>query len=213
MPKHLTFDGEFKDALLSGKKTKTLRRFKPKVQPGDIVYIHSGGYVLGKAKIKDVRPIKVSEIDDELAKQEGFENREQLIKKLREIYPDLSENDVLWLIDFDFVEKFKEPIFSEAFTYLGVHPLEIARLAVRDPEINLSETDRILLELLLKVGSIRKAAEMLGSLNKRKLFRRALRRAFEQLLEQGKIEPKIKIEENHEKQQETGSKGNISASS
>ena len=200
MPKHLTFDGEFKEALLSGRKTKTLRRFKPKVQPGDIVFVHSGGYVLGKARIKDVRPIRLSEIDDELAKQEGFESKEELLRKLKEIYPDLSENDVLWLIDFEFVEKFKEPIFSEAFTYLGVHPLEIARLAVRDPELELSETDRILLELLLKVGSIRKAAEMLGSLNKRKLFRRALRRAFEQLLEQGKIEPRIRLEENDEQQ-------------
>ncbi|NPA86128.1 MAG: ASCH domain-containing protein [bacterium] len=194
MPKHLTFDGKFWDLLVSGKKRRTLRRHRPKVEPGDEVYVHCGGYVLGKAKIKDVRPVSLKELTDELAKEEGFSSKEELLRVLKEIYPDLSEDETLWLIDFEFTEKFKEPIFSESFTYSGIHPLEIAKKALSDPEIKLSETDRILLELFVKTGSIRKAAEMLGSLSKRRLIRRALRRAYDQLLEQGKLQPKIKVE-------------------
>jgi len=192
MPKHLTFDGKYFDKVREARKTITLRKHKPNLAPGDIVYLHSKGYVIGKAEIQDVRPIKVRELTDDIAKKEGFRSKNDLFLALKEIYRNIKPDDELWLVEFKLLKKFDPPIFSEAFPYKGIHPLEIAKKTLEhSEELGVNDTERILLELLIKTGSIRRASEALGSLSKRGLFRKILRKYLNKLIDLGILKPKM----------------------
>ena len=87
--RNLKFDGKYKDLLLSGKKRATIRVGKVNLKPGDEVLIHSGGYVIGKAKIRKVEKKRVSELTDEDAIMDGFKNKEELLDALKEHYKNI----------------------------------------------------------------------------------------------------------------------------
>ncbi|WP_457619864.1 ASCH domain-containing protein [Methanopyrus sp.] len=186
--KHLEISGEYRDKLLRGEKRATIRVGRvPGARPGKVVYIHCGGYVYGKVRITDVRTKKVKDLTDEDAKLDGFENREELLKALRNHYPNLRDDDVVTIVEFEWVERFDEPILSEHLPYDGHDPIEIAKRALEE-DIPLSPRDRELLELLVECGSIRKAAKALGGLGKRDVIRRAVRKAFRLLKSRGALE-------------------------
>ncbi|WP_456482406.1 ASCH domain-containing protein [Methanopyrus sp.] len=186
--KHLEISGEYKDKLLRGEKRATIRVGRvPGARPGKVVYIHCGGYVYGKVRITDVRTKRVRDLTDEDAKLDGFENREELLKALRDHYPNLRDDDIVTIIEFKWVERFDEPILSEHLPYEGHDPIEIAKRALEE-DIPLSPRDRELLELLVECGSIRKAAKALGGLGKRDVIRRAVRKAFRLLKARGALE-------------------------
>ncbi len=183
--KHLEISGEYKDKLLRGEKKATIRVGHVRgARPGKVVFLHCGGYVYGKVRITDVRTKKVSELTDRDAKLDGFENREELIKALKEHYPDLKDDDIVTIIEFEWVEKFDEPILSEHLPYDGHDPLEIAKKALEE-DIPLSPRERELLELLIECGSIRKAAKALGGLGHRDKIRKAVRKAYRLLKSRG----------------------------
>ncbi|WP_457615339.1 ASCH domain-containing protein [Methanopyrus sp.] len=185
--KHLEISGEYRDKLLRGEKRATIRVGRvPGARPGKVVYIHCGGYVYGKVRITDVRTKRVKDLTDEDAKLDGFENREELMKALRDHYPNLRDDDIVTIIEFEWVERFDEPILSEHLPYDGYDPIEIAKRALEE-DIPLSPRDRELLELLVECGSIRKAAKALGGLGKRDVIRRAVRKAFRLLKSRGAL--------------------------
>ena len=187
--KHLEFKGEYKDLILQGKKTSTIRYGKLSLRKGQEVYVHSGGYVIGKAKIKDVRIIRIKDVTNEIARKDGFSSKEELIEKLKEHYPHLKPDDPLTYIEFEF-EPFENPIPSEDFAWQGFEkdPIKLAKLAL-ERDILLSEKEKELLKILIKEGSIRKAALRLGGLKKREIFRKILRRVMKHLkLEEEKKE-------------------------
>ena len=179
--KHLEFKGEYKDLLLQGKKTSTIRYGKLSFKKGQEVFIHSGGYVLGKAKIKDVQIIRIKDLTNEIAKKDGFESKEELIAKLKEHYPHLRADDPLTYIEFE-LEPFENPIPSEDFAWQGFEkdPVKLAKIALEKDKL-LSSKERELLRILIEEGSIRKAALRLGSLKKREIFRRILRKVMKRL--------------------------------
>ncbi len=182
MPKkHLEFKGEYKDLILQGKKTSTIRYGKLDFKKGQEVFIHSGGYVLGKAKIKDVKIIRIKDLTNEIAKKDGFESKEELITKLKEHYPHLKADDPLTYIEFEF-EPFENPIPSEDFAWQGFDkdPVKLAKLALEKDNL-LSPREKEFLKILIEEGSIRKAALRLGSLKKREIFRRILRKVMKRL--------------------------------
>ncbi|WP_456483995.1 ASCH domain-containing protein [Methanopyrus kandleri] len=185
--KHLEISGEYRDKLLRGEKRATIRVGRvPGARPGKVVYIHCGGYVYGKVRITNVRTKRVRDLTDEDAKLDGFENREELLKALRDHYPNLRDDDIVTIIEFEWVERFDEPILSEHLPYEGHDPIEIAKRALEE-DIPLSSRDRELLELLVECGSIRKAAKALGGLGKRDVIRRAVRKAFRLLKSRGAL--------------------------
>ena len=73
--KHIEFKDKYKELLKSGKKTATIR-MNCYVKEGEEVFVHCGGKIIGTAKIKKVEERSIEEIDDNLAKADGFENKE-----------------------------------------------------------------------------------------------------------------------------------------
>ena len=188
--RNLKFDGKYKDLLLSGKKRATIRVGKVNLKPGDEVLIHSGGYVIGKAKIKRVEKKRVSELTDEDAVMDGFKSKEELIKALKEHYKNIKPDTEVTVVEFEFTKLLDKPILSADFPYEGNNPVEIAELALKHLN-NLSFEEVALLRLFLESGSLRKAAYKLGGLNKRYKIREVLRKAYEELKKMGIMEPKL----------------------
>ncbi len=186
--RHLQFDGKYYELLKSGKKKATIRLEKPKVKVGDVVYIHSAGKVLGKAKITRIITKKISQLTDEDARLDGFKSRSELIRALKEHYPQLRGDKEIVIIEFDWVERFDKDISSEDFAWMGakIDPVELAKLSLQYDD-KLTPKQRQILELLIQSGSIRKAAMRLGGLHKRDLFRRILRVTLKRLIEKGVI--------------------------
>jgi len=187
--KNLKFDGRYKDALLDGRKRATIRLKPVSLKPGDEILIHSGGYVLGKAKVKRAVVKRVAELTDEDARLDGFKNREELIRALKSHYKNLRSEDEITLIEFELTEKLDKPVLSADFPYEGNSPIEIAEKALK--HLNLDSEEVALLKLFLREGSLRKAAYKLGGLNKRYKIREVLRKAYEELKGKGIMEPKL----------------------
>ncbi len=106
MIKKLKFKGKYKESILSGKKRTTIRR-ETKLKPGDRVVIESGEEAIGEALIKEVLSIKVEELTDEHAREDGFSNLGELLGELRSIYGNqvLKRGTRLKLIRFDMESK------------------------------------------------------------------------------------------------------------
>ena len=188
--KHLEFDGKYIGSILSGRKRATVRLGRrPKLKEGDVVLIHAGGYAIGKAVVEKVESKTVKELTDEDAILDGFSNRGELIRALKEHYRYVTDDSPAHVVIFRLVEKFEKPVMSSDYAYEGNLPGEIAEMALR--HLDLSDEDRRLIELFLKTGSLRKAAYKLGGLNKRYLIREALRRAYEELKKKGLTGPKL----------------------
>ncbi|RLF80795.1 ASCH domain-containing protein [Thermococci archaeon] len=188
--RNLKFDGKYKDLLLSGKKRATIRVGKVNLKPGDEVLIHSGGYVIGKAKIRKVEKKRVSELTEEDAIMDGFKNKEELLDALKEHYKNIKSDTEVTVVEFEFTKLLDKPILSADFPYEGNNPVEIAELALKHLK-DLSFEEVALLKLFLQSGSLRKAAYKLGGLNKRYKIREVLRKAYEELKKMGIMEPKL----------------------
>ncbi len=187
--RNLKFDGRYRELILSGRKTATVRIGRINLRPGDAVLIHSGGYVLGRAVIKSVEEKAIGELTDEDAKMDGFRSRGELIDALKRHYKNIKPDTKVAVVQFELKEKFERDILSSDFPYEGNNPVEIAELALK--HLNLLDDDRRLLELFLKAGSLRKAAYRLGGLNRRYIIREVLRRAYEELKRKGVMGPKL----------------------
>ncbi|RDD52195.1 ASCH domain-containing protein [Nanoarchaeota archaeon NZ13-N] len=186
--KHLQFLRRYKDALLSGEKKLTIRTTKPNLRKGDTFIAHCGGRVIGKFKVIDIYLKKIKDITEEEAKLDGFSSKEELLRELRSYYRGLNENKEVVIIKFEPLEIFKDEISSEDFAWGGrkIDPVELAKLLLEKDD-RLTEKHREYLEILIKEGSIRKAAIKLGGLNKRGIFRKILREGFIRLKRKGII--------------------------
>ncbi len=183
--KNLEFSGKYLDMLRSGQKRGTVRLGKLKIEPGTVVTIHSGGYVVGKAIIIGVDYKKVRELTEEDAKEDGFKSLQELLNALKAHYPSLSEDDDVTVIRFDIVEKPDKPVMSSEYPYDGHDPFEIATMALKN--LKLDEEDRKVLEVFLEEGSIRRTAKRLGSVKMRNYVREVIRRAYRELKEKNLI--------------------------
>ncbi|MBS7658635.1 MAG: ASCH domain-containing protein [Candidatus Bathyarchaeia archaeon] len=104
--KTLNFSKEYKEKLLSGEKTSTLR-LKTLLKKGDLVNIVVGGENLGIAKIIQVKKITLKELSINEIKKDGFKSKKHLLKALKKHYPsiNLTEQTPLYLITFAFQSK------------------------------------------------------------------------------------------------------------
>ena len=186
--KHLQFDGKYIELLKTGRKKLTIRIEKPNLKKGDIVIVHAGGKVIGKFKIVDIYTKKLYQITDEEAQLDGFKNKDELLKALKEHYPWIKEDKEIVIIRFEPVEIFKDEISSEDFAWKGlkIDPIELAKLALKYDD-KLTEKQKQYLKLLIEEGSLRKAAMRLGGLQKRAIFRKILRKSMDRLIEKGVI--------------------------
>ncbi|MET1124855.1 MAG: ASCH domain-containing protein [Archaeoglobaceae archaeon] len=176
--KHLEFDGKYAELILSGRKRATIRKWV-KLREGDEVYVHSGGKIIGKARILSVEKKKIDELSEEDAILDGFSSREELLAELKR----LGYDGEVYVVKFEFEPM--EAADPRNFYYGDADLEEVAKLALR--ELELSDDERRLLEMFLKYGSIRKVAARLGGWRKRGVVRKVLRKCYEELRRRGLI--------------------------
>jgi len=102
MQKKLKFKGKYKEALISGRKKTTLR-LSTELKPGDIVILEAGEEELGEAVIERVLDIRIEELTDKHAAEDGFSSKAELLRELKSIYGSsvLREGTRLKLIKFE----------------------------------------------------------------------------------------------------------------
>lgn len=100
--KKLRFRSKYRDKILEGKKRTTLRR-ETKLKPGDRVLVEVGNEQIGEALIREVFEVKVEELTDHHAREDGFSSLDELFKELKSIYGKdvLRKGTKLKLIRFD----------------------------------------------------------------------------------------------------------------
>ena len=148
--------------------------------------MHCGGYVLGRVKIKKISRKKLTELTDEDARRDGFKNKEELVKVLKKHYPKIGDKTKLTMIEFEWIKRI-EPIFSEKFAWkYEMKPAEVAKLALEECK-ELDESEKAILKMLVRYGSIRKTALKLGGLKSRPVVRSIVRKAACLLKKRGLI--------------------------
>jgi len=181
------FSKKYLNDLLSGSKLATIRAGNVKYKPGDVVLVYCGGLVLGRAKILRVERRKLIDLTEEDARRDGFSSLRELLKALKQHYPNIKRDTPLTVIEFEWVEKFETPLSDTEYSWnYDMEPLEVAKLALEKLN-DLSFEERAILETFVKAGSVRRAARKLGGLSTRPLVRGVLRRAAERLVSMGLI--------------------------
>jgi len=181
------FSRKYLEELLNGSKLATVRAGNVKYRPGDIVLVHCGGLVLGRAKITRVERKKLIDLSEEDARKDGFSSLQELLKALKQHYPNLKRDTPLTILEFQWVERFEVPLSDGEYSWCySKEPLEVAKLALEKLD-ELSFEERAVLEAFVKAGSVRGAARKLGSLSNRALVRGVLKRVAERLASLGLI--------------------------
>jgi hypothetical protein len=185
--RHLMVKGKYVDAILSGRKTTTIRMgiVRPRYRE---IMIHGGGRPVAKAIITGVRYKKVSQLTLEDAVKDGFSSLDELLSELREAYGRVDPGDTVTIIEFR-VEQRLEGL-EQGKPYMGLEPVDVARLALRYLGDKLGPQEREILLELTRSGSIRAAAlRKYGDLGKRHLVRRVLKKALKMLVSEGVLSP------------------------
>ncbi|RLI85176.1 MAG: ASCH domain-containing protein [Archaeoglobales archaeon] len=175
--KHLEFKEKYLKSLLSGKKRATIRA-TTNLKPGDTVFVHCGGKIIGKAEIESIEEKLVEELTEEDARADGFSDLKELRRELRRLYGDV--NNKFYVIRFR-LEPFENAVLPHEMYYGSAEAdlLEIAKKALE--KLNLSKEEKRILEIFINCGSIKKAALKLGGIRKRKVVREVLRKCSSEL--------------------------------
>jgi len=193
--RHMMMKKEYAELVLAGAKTATIRLgvVRPKRRR---VLLHSGGKVLAELEITGVEVKRVRDLTDEDAKQDGFQDRRQLIEHLEGIYGRrLGEDEKVTVIRFRIARRIEGSEAEEGSKYLGLKPVDVASIALRY-RVKLNPKDMIVIKKVAEAGSIRKAANALfGDPTRRKAIRAALNKALRKLIEAGVIAKKGRDEE------------------
>ncbi len=179
--RHLMVKGKYVDDILSGRKKATIRMgiVKPKY---DELIIHGGGRPVAKVKITRVVHKKLRELTDEDAVKDGFKNKDELIRELKHVYPEISDDDWVTVIEFELRQRLDHVKTEEP--YHGLSPGDLARIALRYLKNDLSDEDRKILLDLTRTNSIRATTyRLFGDINKRIIVRKVLRKALRKLVE------------------------------
>ncbi len=174
--------------ILSGRKKATIRYgiVKPKYKE---MIVHGGGKPVAKIVVERVYYKRVKELNDEDAFKDGFNSREELLEELRKVYPSISADDWVTIIEFRVVKRLDQLRYSDP--YLGLSPVDIARIALRYLDEELNDIEKKILLDLTRTNSIRATTlKLYGSLDKRFIVRRAVKKALALLIEKGILKKK-----------------------
>lgn len=97
----INFDPELIPFILSGAKKTTVRRGIRSYPVGKIVELTVDNRPFALAKVKKVVVKRVSELNDEDAKADGFNDRAELLEKLRKIYGEMDEKEFVTVVHFE----------------------------------------------------------------------------------------------------------------
>jgi len=97
--KPLNFSKEYRNKILSGEKTSTIR-LKTNLKVGEKVQIVVGGEKLGEAEITSIKRKDLLSLTDEDAKKDGFKNKKELLKALKKHYGKLPSDTIVYIVSF-----------------------------------------------------------------------------------------------------------------
>jgi hypothetical protein len=181
--RHIMVKGKYVRDILEGRKTATIRKGIVKPKYNELI-VHGGGRPVAKIVVERVYHKRVKELTDNDALKDGFRSREELVAELRSVYPDIKDDDWVTIIEFKVVQRLDH--LQPEDPYMGLEPVDIARIALRYLDDKLDEKDREILLDLTRTGSIRATAlRLFGDLNKRYIVRRVLKKALNKLVEKG----------------------------
>ncbi|OYT41113.1 MAG: ASCH domain-containing protein [Desulfurococcales archaeon ex4484_58] len=175
--------GKYVSDILEGRKKATIRKgiVKPKYRE---MIIHGGGRPIAKIFIERVYHRRVRDLSNEDALKDGFSSREELIEELKKVYKDINEESWVTIIEFRVVQRMDH--LSSHDPYMGLSPVDIARIALRYLSDELNDMEKKILLDLTRTNSIRATTlRLYGSLNKRFVVRRILKKALTLLIEKG----------------------------
>jgi hypothetical protein len=98
--RRLNFVSKYREKILSGSKRSTVR-LSTDLKVGDLVELVVGGERLGKARVVKLEWKRVSELSDADAAADGFRDRQQLLRALREHYGPLEGSRRVVVITFE----------------------------------------------------------------------------------------------------------------
>ncbi|NAZ13775.1 MAG: ASCH domain-containing protein [Desulfurococcales archaeon] len=177
---------KYGEMILKGIKTSTIRigYIVPKKKE---IIIHSGGKPIAKALIEEVLYKKLSELNDEDARREGFRNVKELIKELRKIYGrKLDKDQIFTIIRFRVTEDLSN--LDPGKPYMGLDIRDIARLALQYLDNELDELEKKVLIMIRENFSIRAVSyKIFGDIEKRYIVRKILKKVLNILIERGII--------------------------
>ena len=104
--RYLVFKREFVREILEGRKRTTIRRgiVEPNYRR---VFLVSEGKIHGELEITSVRHLRVSMLGDEEARNDGFNDRKELLKALKRIYPDIKPDDWVTVVEFRLARRYR----------------------------------------------------------------------------------------------------------
>ncbi len=92
---------EFEKKITDGSKKTTIRRGKRDATPGESFRIENPATDYEYAsRIRRVTYKKAGDLTRQDAIKDGFSSKDALLKKLQEFYPDLSDNEVVTIVEF-----------------------------------------------------------------------------------------------------------------
>ncbi|MHA1505730.1 MAG: ASCH domain-containing protein [Candidatus Asgardarchaeia archaeon] len=101
--KFMNFDRRYVIPILLGVKKTTIRD-ELKYSVGEEVLLSVNKEKFAKARIRKIERIKFSEIDDDIAKMDGFNKAKYLKRTLKRYYPKLSKDSELYMYHFELTE-------------------------------------------------------------------------------------------------------------
>jgi hypothetical protein len=172
----LRFKRKYVEALLRGGKVTTIRRGI--VTPTrDRVFLEAEGKVVGEARISSLRFTRLSDLTDADAQRDGFSSKEELLSALREIYPDIKQDEWVTVISLEDVTRYSKPIpVEELRERVPDNLAEVARSALAHGAASTLE-ERRFYALLVSGKSLEEAAAEsgLGVAEARRSLRRVLK--------------------------------------
>lgn len=109
--KKLFFDKIYKDQILSGRKTTTIRRGRRKdFKEGDVVEIICGKESLGLAYIEKIEYKKLRDVSREDAISDGFSSRRKLKEALKKYYKNINSETEVTVIYFKRIKRSSEKV-------------------------------------------------------------------------------------------------------
>lgn len=73
---------------------------KTNLKPGDIVYLNVGGEIIGKARVTEVKWVKVSDLTEEDLRQDGFKSFGEFYSEITRYYKKLRPDSRVVIIRF-----------------------------------------------------------------------------------------------------------------
>ncbi len=105
----IRFRPEYLDKVLKGEKRVTLRLGIVRPRFGEVL-IACGDRAYGLCEIESMEVTSIDKIDERIVKMEGFRSRDELLKALRSLYPEVSEQDLVTIIKFRVSKIFQRPV-------------------------------------------------------------------------------------------------------